>query len=166
MVRFTADEMYALAEEIETSGNQFYAAASERVTDAETRGILQELAKWENEHFRLFHELREQLPPEASRKEEIEEADEDHAVYLQAMVQDRMFPADVNAAFAAMPDVTPVSILEYALQREKDVIVFFLTMRDLIPRHWGREKLDTILTEEARHVRIITQQIGKRTAQP
>ncbi len=35
MVRFTADEMYALAEEIETRGNQFYTAASERVADPE-----------------------------------------------------------------------------------------------------------------------------------
>ncbi len=165
MVRFTADEMYALAEEIETRGNQFYTAASERVADPETRAILQELARWENEHFRFFHELREQLPPEASRKENVEETGEDHAAYLQAMVHDRVFPADVNAAFAAMPDTNAISILEYALQREKDVIVFFLTMRDLIPRHWGREQLDAILTEEARHVRIITQQIGKRMGQ-
>ncbi len=67
--------------------------------------------------FSIFHELREQLPPEASRKENVEETGEDHAAYLQAMVHDRVFPADVNAAFAI--DTVPSGFLNLRCSRKK-----------------------------------------------
>ncbi len=48
-----------------------------------------------------------------------------------------------------------VEILKAALTAEKDSIVFYLGMKDLVPESLGKNKIDDIIKEEMSHIKII-----------
>ena len=57
-VYFHADEVLAMAEEIEQNGAAFYRKASEMAAVSELRELLHELAAMEDEHRRVFADMR------------------------------------------------------------------------------------------------------------
>jgi rubrerythrin len=65
-------------------------------------------------------------------------------------------PADTRVFYAKMIDLSSErEILTAALAAEKDSIVFYLGLRDLVPERMGRYRVDDIISEEMEHVRII-----------
>jgi rubrerythrin len=52
-------------------------------------------------------------------------------------------------------------VIRLAVALEKDTIVFYLGMRDLVPRRAGQAKLDDIIREEMQHIVVLTGQLPK-----
>ena len=50
-------------------------------------------------------------------------------------------------------------ILKAAILAEKDSIVFYLGMKDLVPDKLGKDKLDEIIKEEMGHIRILSKEL-------
>ena len=50
-------------------------------------------------------------------------------------------------------------IFKSALSAEKDSIVFYLGMKDVVPSHLGKDKLDGIIKEEMSHIRLISDKL-------
>lgn len=46
-------------------------------------------------------------------------------------------------------------IFKAALAAEKESIVFYLGMKDLVPASVGKDKIEDIIKEEMRHIRIL-----------
>jgi len=46
-------------------------------------------------------------------------------------------------------------ILKEALGAEKDSIVFYLGMKELVPEHFGKAKIDFIIKEEMEHIKLL-----------
>jgi rubrerythrin len=51
-------------------------------------------------------------------------------------------------------------IFKAALAAEKDSIAFYLGMKDLVPAGSSREKIEEIVREEMRHVRILGERLA------
>jgi rubrerythrin len=50
-------------------------------------------------------------------------------------------------------------ILKSAITAEKDSIVFYLGMKDVVPAHLGQRKLDGIIKEEMSHIRLLSKEL-------
>lgn len=81
---------------------------------------------------------------------------EELSMYLKAM-------ADAHGGEGS-PDVTDqltgtesmAQIVETAIGLEKESILFYIGLKDMVPQKLGREKIDGIIQEEKKHVAQLT----------
>jgi rubrerythrin len=151
---FNADEIFEMAEQIEKNGAVFYRKAAENVA-GEEKDFLLELAKMEDDHEITFKSMRKELT--AAQKESMTFDPDDLAPqYLKALADSRVFFEK------DMDPKTMKDILKAAITAEKDSIVFYLGMKELVSEKQGKAKLDDIIKEEMSHIRLLsTRLIGK-----
>ena len=160
-MRYSAEEIFQMAESVEREGARFYRLAAKNSENAETKAFFNRLADWETRHEKLFAALRSDLPHAARHEDGPGDPIEEHAAdYLRAFVDGKVFPhpprlADSGESITA----DPVKALEFALGREKDTIILFLTLQEQVPKYWGREKVQQIVAEELKHVHMIEGQL-------
>jgi len=156
MTRYSAEELFRMAEAVERDGMSFYRQAAAVVSDPELAGLLNELASWEGKHHERFATMRAELPPEARRGIGPGNPVEEHAAdYLQAWVDGKVFPGSLQPGGELPPLTVPEDVLDYALTREKETIVFFLTLQAQVPTYCGQDRIRDIIDEELNHVYIL-----------
>jgi rubrerythrin len=166
MLRFNADEVYGMAEDLERTGLAFYTQAAERVADERLQKLLLSLAKMEQGHLRVFSDLRKKLPDEDRRQDspELPEEVAEHAQYVRALVGSHVFGAVDEAWLESLPQQSSTEVLQRAIALEKDAIVFLLELQELVPRHRGRKDFDRIIHEELQHIRLLNARINTRSS--
>jgi rubrerythrin len=115
--------------------------------------MLLKLAAMEVEHEKTFKAMRREL--RGSEKEPTVFDPQGEAVqYLLALADTRVF-------FEKKIDTSSMKeILMEAITAEKDSIVFYLGMKDLVPEKAGKSKLDTIIKEEMGHIRMLSRELA------
>ncbi|MBW2607861.1 MAG: ferritin family protein [Deltaproteobacteria bacterium] len=146
---FNADEIFKMAEQIERNGASFYRKAAESITDPAEKKLLLDLAAMEDEHEKTFSDLRKGL----SEKEKTATAfdpEGEAVLYLRALADTRVF-------FEKKIDTSSMEeILKEAILAEKDSIVFYLGMKELVPENLGKTKIDAIIKEEMAHIKLLS----------
>ena len=155
MITFNADEIFEMAEQIERNGAKFYRKAAEHA-DADTRSLLLTLAIMEDLHEKTFAAMRAELTP-ADRKPNVYDPDNQGALYLQAMADSQVFGTDPSEALSGQESAD--EILRTAIDLEKDSIVFYQSMKAVVPATAGLEKLNAIINEEIGHIVTLTKQL-------
>ena len=160
---FNADEIFAMAEQIERNGAAFYRLAAKQFP-AQQR-LLTIIAEQEDQHCATFSALRRQL---ASKDREAITFDpgQEAEAYLRAMADRRVVdvsrrPKDVIKGAESFAD-----ILGIAIGMEKDAIVFYGGMQDMVPPALGRDKLDLIIKEEKKHIVFLNQLFDEQCPLP
>lgn len=145
---FTAKEIFEMAKQIERNGVAFYQQAAKSVSDASEKDMLLELAKMEEEHEATFIKMEAQLKEQETTPTVFDP--EDEAVqYLKSLADTRVF-------FEKEIDLSTMkSILKAAIAAEKDSIVFYLGMKELVPEKLGKDRIDGIIKEEMSHIRLL-----------
>ena len=159
-IRFNADEIFEIAEKIEQNGVAFYGAAAERVADESAKEFLGKLSEWEKTHVEIFAAMRRELSGKALA-ETTYDPDNQAALYLGALADTKVFDADADPAALIGDDVSVIDILNTALGLEKDSILFYVGMRDLVPGDLGKDRLEGIIAEEMSHVTMLNDEIAK-----
>ncbi len=145
---FNADEIFEMAEQIERNGGKFYRDAAENVSDEASKQLLTELATMEDEHEKTFAALRSELS-NAEKTQTTFDPEGETAQYLKVLADTRVF-------FKKEIDLSSMKeILKAGLTAEKDSIVFYLGMKDLIPEKFGKNRIDSIIKEEMSHIKLI-----------
>jgi rubrerythrin len=154
MYDFSADDVFAMAQQMELNGEKFYRKAAESVSEQAYKDLLIRLADMEVNHGRTFKALRSELS--AKEKETtVFDPEGEAALYLRALVDTRVF-------FEKEMDVSSLEkIFKAALEAEKDAIVFYLGIKDSVPDILGGSKIDLIIKEEMSHVRLISNELVK-----
>ncbi len=151
-IDFNADEVFEIAEQIERNGAKFYRTAAENVSDSDHKKLLLDLAAMEDNHEQTFKTLRSNL----SRDEKIMttfDPEGESEGYLRSLADTRVF-------YEKEIDTTSFKeILKSAITAEKDSIVFYLGMKDVVPAHLGQQKLDGIIKEEMSHIRLLSKEL-------
>ena len=155
---FNADEVFAIAEQIEVNGGKFYRKAAEIVEDSSTRQVLLDLAAMEDEHEVFFGGLRAELEKEIGGPLSFDPEGE-AAMYLKAFADGHVFEADKNATWKFKGDEKPEDVLRIAISFEKDAIVYFLGLKDLVNEELGKAKIDALIKEEQSHIVILTREL-------
>ncbi len=156
-IRFNADEVFALAERIEQNGAAFYRKAAEIVPE-EAKGLMYDLAAWEEQHRERFSALRRRLPA-AGAESAVWDPEDEAAQYLEALADGAVFMAEEDPLASLGPAPSFRKILEAALQREKDSIAFYVGLQRLTPGELGGAEIDAIIREEMSHVSLLTKKL-------
>jgi rubrerythrin len=155
MYDFNADEMFEMAEQLERNGAKFYRTAAGAVSDPESTEFLQKLADMEIEHEKTFAAMRSDLSA-ADKKPTVFDPEGEAAQYLKALADTRVF-------FEKKIDTSSMeAILKDAITAEKDSIVFYLGMRDVVPEGAGRRHVDDIIKEEMDHIRLLSRHLANQ----
>ena len=155
MIRFNADEIFEMAEQIERNGARFYRKAAESAEGA-SRDLLVRLAAMEDDHEKTFAAMRAELAEAETRPLTFDPNDE-AARYLQAMADGEVFSVDPSASLSGREPLG--DILSTALGLEKDSIVFYQSMKVMVPEKAGKEKIEAIIKQEIGHVLDLTEQL-------
>jgi rubrerythrin len=163
MTSFSAVEIYGIAEQIERNGVQYYRTAADRA-DGELKTTLLDLAEMEADHEKTFARMRRQLEsPELQLDDS--PGDEPIARYLQAMAEGRIFDLREDpAAGLADGQMDTQAVLRKAIDLEKDSIVFFLGLEQLVGSEQGRQQVHQIIREEIGHIGMLSQQLVEKYA--
>jgi rubrerythrin len=152
---FNADEILAIAVKIERNAQAFYGRAAEAVSAEPIRALFRDLAKWEVSHERLFSAMRDKFAAQQAAAA-VMDPDGEAAKYLQAIADGEIFAVEQTEADLATMGDDPANILATAIQREKDSVVFYLAMKEMVPASLGRGDIDKIIAEEMSHVRFLS----------
>jgi rubrerythrin len=148
---FNWDEIFEIAEQIERNGAGYYRYAAKNASDPEMKQRLLDLAIMEEGHEFTFRKLRQEL----SKREQpgqIEDIDGQAAAYLRALAGARVFKVHQDPSEQLSGNETEEQILEIAIGLEKDSVVFYQGMKDLVPEELGKDRVETIIKEEMGHI--------------
>jgi rubrerythrin len=155
---FNADEVFRIAEQIERNGADFYGQIAIKVAGDPISRLFQELSSMEKEHEKLFSSMRSTLSDQ-EREGATFDPEQENLQYLQALAGVSVLDDRTKRAFSLIESLAGEdgvkSGLKAAIDLEKDSVVFYLGMKELVPERLGKDKLDWIIKEEMRHIRIL-----------
>ena len=150
---FNADEVFAVAEDIERNGAVFYRDAARKTKDAAAKEFLEGLAAMEDDHLKTFAAMRGGLT-ERERQSTTFDPNDEAALYLGALADTRVFfKKEIGAG--SLEEIYMAAVLA-----EKDSIAFYLGMKEVVSGPAGKAKLEDIIREEMRHIRILSERLA------
>jgi rubrerythrin len=159
-ITFSGSELIDVAVGIERSGITFYDIMAKSTDDEMTRDIFKRLADMEREHITTFEEMR----ADADKYELDTTFTDEHADYIQALVDSAVFTDDMITSEIASQADTDIRALELGLTAEKDAIIFYYQMREVMPKP-ALPTIDRIIAEEKSHLRQLTEVMKKIASQ-
>jgi rubrerythrin len=148
---FNADEVFEMAIRIENNGAAFYRKAAGFQSDTKNRKFLESLANMEDQHQKIFTEMRTTLT-EKDKDPKVFDPYGELAQYLAAMADTMGGEGSPSVADSLTGDETLEEILRIAVGLEKDAILFYLGLKDMIPFQSGKDRIGEIIREERKHV--------------
>ncbi len=148
---FSGSELINTAIAIEGRGAAFYDTMSRTARSKEEKQIFHMLAEMEHRHIGIFQEM---LTESETFKLAQNEA-EDYNGYLSALVDSAVFPDDMATSEAVSCTDSDIGALELAINAEKDSLLFYYEMRDIMPKS-AHETVNRVITEEKFHLRQLS----------
>ena len=152
---FNVREILEIAVRIEVNGARFYRKAAEMIDVPTSKELLLSLAEMEDEHEKIFRYFIQELEKEGGGGDFVD-PDGDAAKYLGAVAGGYVFPVGEDPSDKLTGTETLPEIIDVALGLEKDSVVYYLGVKEIVPPALGRERIDRIITEEMRHITILS----------
>ena len=149
------DEAFAMAIQIESNAAGFYRRAAGLQGDAEPAAALERLAVMEDEHKRFFGEMRLAVrdrprPPDPGG------LDPEGALFLSAIGAGYLVEGSAVVAAGLTGRETLSEILRKAIELEKQSVLFYLGLRDVLSDDPQQTALLRIIGEEKKHLVALT----------
>jgi rubrerythrin len=155
---FSVSELINIAIGIERRGITFYDIMARSTDDEMARDVFQGLADMEREHIEIFQGML----GEADKYQPSETLSEEYAGYLQALIDSAVFTDDTITSEMATQADSDTQALELGINAEKDSILFYYQMRDIMPQP-ALPMINRIIAEEKSHLRQLSE-IKKKLA--
>jgi rubrerythrin len=144
--------------QIERYGAIFYRKAAEYTDNKELRDKLMGLAIAEDLHAADFTQLKRIFVATTLDGERID--NEGLGIrYLESFSRGGIFNMTIDAAQALAKAPTMKDLLDFAIEREKDSILFYNGIRAALTRKSDREIVDAIINEELEHLTLLHTEI-------
>ena len=160
---FNADEVFEMAVRIENNGAAFYRKAAGLQSDIKNQKFLEGLANMEDRHEKIFTDMRTTLT-EKDKEPKVFDPFDEVSQYLAAMADTMGGEGSPSVADTLTGNESLEEILNIAVGLEKDSILFYLGIKDLIPAQSGKDRIDEIIKEERRHVIQLSKLLEKLKA--
>ncbi len=96
--------------------------------------------------------------PDSAKRADLFDSGREHHLYVKATADSHVFVRNEDIPGLASRCKTPAEALDLALVFEKDSVVFYITMKKLVPESLGKAEIDTLIDEEISHIFILTQE--------
>jgi len=149
MAVLTAAEALKWALEIEKNGEAFYREVAAKGVDPEVKALFEDLAAQERGHYQAFQKMLEEVKPEPDLS--AVEYDE-YQAYLQVALAEALFEGPDKGLTLAKQAQDRETALRAAMGFEKDTLLFFYDLREMVSGAERRAISDIILEEKA-HLR-------------
>jgi len=151
-ISFSGNELINIAIGIEGRGIAFYDIMAKSTENATSRDVFQHLADMERDHVQIFQDML----GEADKYQPPESYAEEYAAYFQALVDNAVFTDDmVNSQMVIQAD-SDIKAIELAISAEKDSILFYYEMRDVMPQR-AHPAVNKIISEEKTHLKQLSE---------
>lgn len=140
-----ADAIVA-AIEIERRGYAFYSGVQEKVSNPKDKEFFAYMAEEEKRHEEIFLDMLKRV---GGLRLPAESTDQEYLDYLTAMLYHHsLFVPDLEQRMIETP-------LHTAMQFEKDTLLFFIEMEDLVPEA-EKQHVRACANEERRHLKLLS----------
>lgn len=156
-ITFVADEIFEIAEQIERNAVEFYLEAAERSSNEETKNFLLDLSGIENKHLNTFKNMREKLTEEEGLS--IFDPLGRSAMYLKAIADARSWEGRKNPMQDLAGNESVKEIIDIALDSEKEMVVFYAGLKDMVYFKAGKDKVEEIILEELGHITALLRKL-------
>lgn len=146
---FSADEIFEMAKQIERNGVVFYRQAAESIEGTKEKSFLMGLSAMEESHEKIFEKMQKELA-DKEKESQVFDPMEEAVLYLKALADTRIFFKKDT------PKNNMQEILKSAIEAEKESIVFYLGMKDMVKGEVGKKRIDNIIKEEMSHIRLLS----------
>ena len=161
MIDFSADEVFEVAEQIERNGEKFYRKAADAAAK-EISPLLLKLADQEADHQKTFQQMREGL----AGKElafTVFDPEGQAGMYLRALAEGKVFDIDSDPSEKLTGAESAEDVLTAAIGLEKDSVVFYVGMKEMVTAGHGKGKVDKIIFEEIGHILLLSKELASHT---
>lgn len=151
-ILFSGSELLEVALGIEKNGAAFYQALADKTKNKDAKAIYAYLAGEEKKHLNTFQGMLDSVgkyqPPENYPGE--------YMLYLKSLVDNTVFTDLAAAQREAEKTSSETEALGIGIQAEKDSILFYLEMQNLVSPPDGKV-VSTIIDEERDHLRQLSE---------
>jgi rubrerythrin len=148
---FSGGDLINIAIDIERRGIMFYDIMAKSSDNEDTRAVFEELVEMEREHIRMF----EDMLVEADNHQPRGELSPGQSDYLRALIDDAVFTDDaITSEMAAQAD-NDIKALELAISAEKDSMLFYYEIKDIMPGN-AVTMINRIIAEEKMHLQQLS----------
>ena len=162
-VTFNANEVFEMAEQIERNGAKFYREAAGKTSSQEMKDLFLNMAAMEDGHLQTFQEMRKELAAQEKAETTFDPYNE-ATLYLQTMADGKGSEGMKNPAEKLTGNESPQELLEIAIAAEKNSVLFYVGLKDLVTAKAGRDRIETIIREEVKHVADLRRQLTALSA--
>ena len=156
---FNVREVFEIAEQIERTGSVFYKNAAKITKEADHKKFLLELAAMEDDHEKRFHSLKEEFTEKLG--DEFSDIDNQALAYLRAVGSGAVFDINNDSSKQLTGKETLEEIYKLAIEFEKETVVYFTSIKNIVPESFGKNKIDLLITEEIRHIMSLSKQLNE-----
>ena len=150
-ITFSGSELINIAIGIEKRGIAFYDIVAKSTGDAAAGKVFHYLADMEREHIQIFQSML----GEADKYQPAETLTKEYTDYLQALVNNAVFTDDLITSEMATQADSTIRALELSISAEKDSILFYYEMRDIMPQR-AHPTMNKIIAEEKSHLQQLS----------
>ena len=158
-IAFSIGELIDIAIGIERRGITFYDVMAKSTDNEIARRVFQGLVEMEREHIEIFQNML----GEADKYHLVESATAEYTEYLQALVDSAVFTDDMITSEMATQAESDIKAVELGISAEKDSILFYYQMKDIMPPP-ALPIINRIIAEEKSHLRQLSEIKKKLTA--
>jgi len=151
-ISFSGSELINIAIGIERRGIAFYDIMTRSTKNAIAREVFKYLGDMEQEHIRTFQGML----AEADKYQFPETPTGEYTAYLQALVDSAVFSDDFATSEMATKVSSDIEAMELAIGAEKDSILFYYEMKDIMPQR-AQPTVNKIIAEEKSHLRQLSE---------
>lgn len=147
---FKAIEVINFAVEVEKNGELFYQTVAELTEDEKVKEIFTALAKAEAQHIIDFTALMDNV----SKYETPQSYDGEFDEYMKALVDNHVFIKNTDVKALAEEITTPREAIDLAMSFEKDSILFFMELKNMVTED-NKDTLQELIDQEHGHIRTL-----------
>lgn len=161
MELFTAEQALEMAMDVEKNGEVFYTEVATKRADPEVKAFFEDLAAQERGHYRVFQKMLEEMHPVPEPSSAYPSAYYDeYQAYMQVALDNALFAGPDKALALARQAEDLEMALHAALGFEKDTLLFYYDLRDMMGEA-DQEAISKIILEEKKHLRRLARMIQK-----
>ena len=148
ITKFSGNEVIEMAIQIEQRGYDFYTVLENNAKKEKMRNLFKWLANEEKKHITVFKKLRETF--DKIDIIEIHNWDE-VALYFKSLIETKVFPDTADGKYLKKELEDEIGAIHIAISFEKDNILYFQEIRDLVEEN-EKKIIKKLINEEKSHI--------------